>query len=599
MMAAFWACTPRLLLLLALAVPGAAGAGEFTLSIVGTSDLHGHVEPTPLTVKDRNGEAQKVDRGGLPLLSGYLEDLRRRHPVILLDAGDLFQGTLISNLGEGQVVIDAYNLLRYNAAAIGNHEFDYGPVGPAGVARAGSDEDPVGALKARIAAARFPFLAANIIDNATGRPIAWPNVYPSTIITLPEEPSLRIGLIGATAEDTPRTTNATNLRGLTIAEVVPAVLAQARALRKQGAQLVLLTVHEGANCKGFTNPRDLSACQNDDGRVVKIAAALGGQVDAIVAGHTHSGMAHFVGPVPVIQSFANGRAFGRIDLSFHRVGPRLILDPDKTRVFPPTEVCSVAVSAACDAQSLNGTESRPAIYEGQPVAPSATIAATLAPYRERAQARRAEPLGFSLKQKMSRRYRDESPLGALLADLIREGASLVKGEPVDFALQNGGGIRSDLPVGALTYGDLFEIVPFDNRLAIIRAPGRVLSDLFALNMGSASGVLVPSGLVVTARCAGDAIQVALSDSVGRPLLPDRVYTVAVSDFLAAGGDNFGAVLSRFPFGSVTFYDDAPPLRDIILLALKQHHELPLPPDGPSRLHLSMPRPIRCKQPSVP
>ena len=74
---------------------------------------------------------------------------------MLIDAGDMFQGTLESNLQEGAPVIAAYNLLRYDAAAIGNHEFDYGPVGPAAMPTAPGD-DPLGALKAGLAKRTSP-----------------------------------------------------------------------------------------------------------------------------------------------------------------------------------------------------------------------------------------------------------------------------------------------------------------------------------------------------------------------------------------------------------------------------------------------------------
>src|SRR5689334_22386379 len=114
---------------------------RFTISLVGTNDLHGGV-------LEDNG------RGGLALLDGYLSNLRAARAadggaVLLLDAGDLFQGTLESNLNEGAVVVDAYNAIGYHAATLGNHEFDYGPVGPRAVATS-PDEDPRGALKARL-----------------------------------------------------------------------------------------------------------------------------------------------------------------------------------------------------------------------------------------------------------------------------------------------------------------------------------------------------------------------------------------------------------------------------------------------------------------
>ena len=167
-----------------------------TVSLVGTNDLHGHIE-------------------ALPRLGGYLANLRRARAqdgggVVLVDAGDMFQGTLESNLGEGAAVVRAYNLLGYAAAAVGNHEFDYGPVGPAPSPRA-PDDDARGALKARAAEARFPFLAANLADVASGAPPSWPNVRPTTIVQVA---GVKVGVIGMTTMATPRTTMAANFAGL-------------------------------------------------------------------------------------------------------------------------------------------------------------------------------------------------------------------------------------------------------------------------------------------------------------------------------------------------------------------------------------------------
>ncbi|MEO5740362.1 MAG: bifunctional metallophosphatase/5'-nucleotidase, partial [Vicinamibacterales bacterium] len=180
----------KLALNILLVLVGSAAAGHqrdashIIISIIGTNDLHGGVLP-------RGG------RGGLALFGGYVRNLRAARArdgggVLLIDAGDMFQGTLESNLTEGAPVIAAYNVLGYAAAAIGNHEFDYGPVGAAAIP-AGLGEDPRGALKARAADARFPFLAANIIDQSTGRPVDWPNVRPSTLV---ETAGVRIGIVG-------------------------------------------------------------------------------------------------------------------------------------------------------------------------------------------------------------------------------------------------------------------------------------------------------------------------------------------------------------------------------------------------------------------
>src|SRR5690606_1951738 len=97
--------------------------------------------------------------------------------VVLLDAGDMFQGTLESNLGEGDVIVSAFEAIGYDAVTIGNHEFDFGPAGEATTPASASD-DPRGALKARARQAHFPFLSANVVSE-DGRPLDWANVQPS------------------------------------------------------------------------------------------------------------------------------------------------------------------------------------------------------------------------------------------------------------------------------------------------------------------------------------------------------------------------------------------------------------------------------------
>ena len=596
---------------LARSSAGAEAPPELSIAVVGTSDLHGYIEARKITVQDHEGQTRTIGRGGLALLGGYLENLRTRMQVLLLDGGDMFQGTMVSNLGEGQAVVDAYNALGYHAAAIGNHEFDFGPVGPRAVPDATGTDDPNGALKARAAAARFPFLSANLLDRRSGRPVAWPNVKPSTIVEITGIP---LGIIGALTEDTQETTISLNLRDVVIAPILPAVRAEAAVLRAAGVAAVILTIHEGARCTSFANPRDLRPCQNSDDKVISLARDLDGVVDAVVAGHTHAGVAHFVGNVPVVQSFSGGLAFGRMDLTFRRQGDRWRLDRDRTRVHPPTELCEVALpdraaaespgnwvegsAPRCTARGLDGTSLRPAQYEGRQVVPSTRIEATLRPHIERAQARSQAPLGVTLASRVRRDFHDESALAQLMADLIRSGASRVAGQPIDIALQNGGGIRNDLPAGPLNYGHIFEVQPFDNRLAIVRLAGAQLTELFRRSLSGSHGILVPSGLRVAARCEGAELVVSLRRDNGEPIEPQRTYSLAMSDFLATGGNSFAGLAPRASTGPgrqspVTFFDDVL-LRELIVEELKQYRGALLSGQmQPQRLILPAQRPLRC------
>jgi 5'-nucleotidase len=209
------AAPPRRAFAALLAVTAAACARpDDALTIIGTSDLHGHLEGSP-------------GKGGVALLGGYLANLRRDRAVVLVDGGDLFQGTLVSNFFEGAPVVRAMNALGYAASAIGNHEFDYGPAGPAAVARA-PGEDPRGALRARARQAAFPLLGANIFDEATGGPVAWEHVVPGLLVA---RGGVKIGIVGGTTRSAPVTTNRLHLRGLRIERLQGPVRAQAEALR--------------------------------------------------------------------------------------------------------------------------------------------------------------------------------------------------------------------------------------------------------------------------------------------------------------------------------------------------------------------------------
>jgi 5'-nucleotidase len=597
---------------------------ELRLALIGTSDLHGYVEGTLVHVHDRGGQQRTVRRGGLPLLGGYLDNLRARMPVLLLDAGDMFQGTMVSNQSEGHAVVEAYNILGYQAAAIGNHEFDFGPVGPRAVPSPNGNDDPNGALKARAAEAHYPFLSANLLDKKTDQPVAWPNVHPAVKI---EVAGIPIGVIGALSEDTPQTTNSLNLRDVSIGKIVPAVLAQAAALRASGVAAVILTIHEGANCQSFTDPHDIIPCQNQDERILSIVRALNGAVDAVVAGHTHAGVAHFVGDVPIVQSFSYGNDFGRIDLTFRRPAANAPWQVDRTasRIYPPTEVCEVAIPShvlenpdtpppsgtthppgpRCDAHTLDGTDLVQNQYEGRPLVPNAAVDAVLRPYIEKATAHANTPLGVRLTGRVRRNYRDESAMAQLMADLIRSGASRILGQPVEIAVQNGGGIRNDLPAGAVTYGQVFEVQPFDNRLAILRLTGQKLAEVFRRNLGSKHGVLIPSGIHVEGKCNGAEIQVTLKWENGEPLDLAKTYTIAMSDFLASGGDNFtgitpGETAQPGVTSPVTYYDDVL-LRELIVEELTRYHGPLLSGQlQPLRLNFPGSRPLRCPlQPAEP
>lgn len=524
--------------------PFAAPASRpITLSIVGTNDLHGGVLP-------RDG------RGGLALFSGYmkaLRDARQRDggAVLLIDGGDMFQGTLESNLSEGASVVAAYNALGYSAATVGNHEFDFGPAGPAPTPSRSGD-DPRGALKARAAEANFPFLAANLLDESTGRPVAWPNVRPSTIV---EAAGVKVGIVGVMTKEALTATLAANVGGLRVAPLAPTIASEAARLRSSGAAVVIVTAHAGGRCSNLRQPTDLASC-DPASEIVAVARDLPrGSVDVIVAGHTHAGMAHEVEGIAVIESFATGRAFGRVDLT---------LDPARTtivdrKIFPPRDLCAREDpnTGACDTAPVPAPSSRVARYEGATVLPDASIDAVLEPALAKVRELKARPLGINLETPIRRLGSGESPLGNLFTDALR--ASL---PGVDAAIHNtGGGLRADLPQGPLIFGSVFEVMPFDNKVVALRLTGAQVRTVFATHLRNSRRTVGVSGIRVRAACAGGNVDVALSRPSGAALTDDEILTVAVTDFLATGGD--GILKPVIPPGGFQIPDDAPLARDAL------------------------------------
>jgi 5'-nucleotidase len=389
----------------------APAANLVTISIVGTNDLHG-------------GVFARDGRGGLPLLGGYLKRLREVRAgdgggVVVLDAGDMFQGTLESNLSEGASVVAAYNALGYTAAAVGNHEFDFGPVGPAATPRSTVD-DPRGALKARAAEASFPLLAANLIDTTTNRPVAWKNVQPTALVRIA---GVDVGIIGLMTREALTATIAANVGGLSVAPLAETIRTHAPLLRARGAKVVIVTAHAGGRCSNFERPEDLTSCDSQ-AEIFAVAKQLpAGLIDAIIAGHTHAGVGHVVAGTPISEAMSGGRAFGRIDLVVDRRAGRV----QSSRVFPP--------------QDLTTGE-----YEGAAVSADAAVDRVLAPALEQVRALKARPLDVTLDTPV-RRLTPESPLSNLFTDAL-----LASMPGADVALHNAsGGLRADLPAGPLTY----------------------------------------------------------------------------------------------------------------------------------------------------
>ncbi|MEP6858356.1 MAG: 5'-nucleotidase C-terminal domain-containing protein, partial [Gemmatimonadales bacterium] len=452
---------------------GARGApqccqnGRF-LRIIATNDFHGALEPRP----DANG----VQRGGAAYIAATIDRAQKecgpRCVTLLLDAGDLFQGTLASNLSFGRPVVDYYNRMGYAASALGNHEFDWG----------------IDSLQARMRQAKFGIFGANV-RYADGRDVEW--IRNDTIVTRGRE---KVGIIGVSTVLTPTTTRSANVVGLRFDDPAPIVDSIGRALRKRGADFIVVIAHAGAFCG-----RDPDSSCN--GEIIDLARKLTTKVDAIVSGHTHSLVNTVVNGIPIVQARSSGRAIDLLDLPLQPATGAVrheVWEIASDTIKPLASIDAIVQRAVAGVASLVNRH-------------ITTIPVALA------------------------RQGNQYPLGNLIADAQRWAG---KG---DVAIMNNGGIRTDLRAGDATYGSLFELQPFGNTLYSLTMTGAQLRGLTEAMLGKSPNDHV-SGLTIRydpSRPAGSRV-VAVTMADGTPLSDSHTYNVIMNDFLATGGEGYNA-----------------------------------------------------------
>jgi 2',3'-cyclic-nucleotide 2'-phosphodiesterase (5'-nucleotidase family) len=454
------------------------------LRVIGTNDLHGYLQSSMPSFAG----GQEV--GGAAALAAYVDRARTAFdgPTILLDGGDIMQGTPISNLTLGRSTVDFFNRLGYTAAAIGNHEFDWG----------------VAVLQERIEQAEFQWLSANLFLKGTQTPPDW--VEPTTLITLPgcaAGPqgcdSVRVGIVGISTIATPQAALPSHVAPFSFGDEATAIDRWVPTLRQAGADFVIVTIHEGAYCQ-------IAPSTGCDGPIMRIAASLQHPPDLIVSGHSHTVLDVRANGVPIVQAGNYGTRFTVVDLE------RVTAD-------------SVAVIV----------REQPIVWVDS-IQPDTAVSRMVADYEESLGPQLLEVI--TTLQTPLNRIGLEHSLGNLVADAQRAATGAA------VAIINNGGLRTDLPAGPVRYEDLFRLQPFANTLVtmdltgaqIVRAVENSLSG--GRSGGHFSGIRVrysPSAAV-----GQRVVQVMLED--GSIFDPNAMYRVTVNNFLAEGGDNYSVLL---------------------------------------------------------
>lgn len=520
---------------------------EVRLTLVALNDFHGGLYEQP------SRSHEDLVLGGLPWLAGALTALRDSNPnLLVLDGGDLFQGPWPVNATLGRGAIEAYNLLGVDAAAIGNHEFDYGP-------HNAHDHPRLGALLSGLKEAQFSWLSANIVDATSGAPWRPEGLAPWTLI---QRAGVSIAVIGLSTTETPTTTRPRYVTDLRFTDVVESVRALLPEIEASGAQVVVVVGHLTGSCEPAGELEIAETCQ-PDGEIGRLLNELPpGTLDVIVAGHAHTLMAHRIDQTFVLENRSQGRILGRVELVVTPEG----VDADRSRVLPPLPLLHTPADPGCGEGRYDLTpQNIPGLGMVTPSAPAIELVERL----EDEAGSLCTPVGCSLAE-MTRDRKAESPVGNLVAEAM---LAAFPGR-ADVAVQNGGGLRADLPEGTLRREHIQAVMPFDNRLYLVDLRGDQLELMLRIGSSGRHSLLQIAGaryhldpsLTTGSDIDGDGTvdtweynRLCSSEVAGAAIDPTANYRVVVTDFLMNGGDHLTPVFDD----TVTILEEGPLLRDAL------------------------------------
>lgn len=451
---------------LPLVIGCAIAAGAFAASpefvIVHTNDTHSQIDPT------------EKDEGGILRRKVLIDSIRNAHEnVILVDAGDMVQGTLYFSLFGGEVEQKMMNALGYDIQILGNHEFDNG-VDSLGWLYRGLDAKKLSTNYNVAGTALDSLLQKSAVIDAGGKKIGFLaiNVDPAGII------------------DSLKSKGVAYLDAITEANREAALLRQ-----RDSVDYVVAITHIGYDDMPGPGDKELIEASTD--------------IDLVIGGHSHTliNPADTLSPANIIMNAA-----GR-----------------------PVHVAQLGKSGRYLGEIVvnteNGQITQKAIHVDSRLDSLITEAdsALLAPYRHHVDSVMSITIG-----KAGAPFEAYKPgIVNLLSDFVLEKGKEISGMPVDFAVMNIGGIRCDMPQGEITKGLIMNMLPFDNKINVISLPGSEVQKAFDL-MARINRFGVSSNVSVTVDEKNEKCTRALIN--GKPLNPAATYTISTIDYITRGGD---------------------------------------------------------------
>ncbi len=496
---------------LAVAAPVAA---DTTLHLLHINDLHSRIQPINRFDSTCNAEDDAAGEcfGGVARVATAINTLRGEleaagENVLVLDAGDQFQGSLMYTTYKGDVEAEFMEAIGFDVMAVGNHEFDDGPEN----------------LARFVDMVSFPVISGNLDLSQSN--VLSEEMVPDHVVL--DVNGVQVGIISALATDTAETSSPGP--AIIFQDEVDALQADVDALTEQGVNIIIALTHVGL-------PMD-----------IRIAEAVTG-IDVIVGGHSHTYLSSsdpdragayptvITNPdgafVPIVQAYAYSKYLGHLEVTF---------DDDGNVVY-----------AGGDTMVLDAS-----------VTPDADIAARVAELAGPIEEAMAEVIGEATdviegSREVCRAM--ECAMGNLVADAMLE---RVADQGIQVAIQNGGGLRATIDGGEITMGEVFTVLPFQNTLATFELTGAGIVE--ALENGVSA---VEEGAGRFPQVSGMSYTFDLNQEPGsrisdvmvggEPIDPEATYGVVSNNYMRGGGDGYSSFTT-----AENAYDFGPGLEQVV------------------------------------
>ena len=514
------------------------------INVVAINDLHGYLEANPQDYPSTDGSLTRQNYGGIATLGAMLDELRTEDPNLLfVGAGDLIGGSpATSALWADEPVFEALKAMGMVVSASGNHEFDAGKAEFLRQIHGGCEStrpDKACQFRGSHPGSSFPYIAANLIDTATGK-----RLLPAYHIQQTQD--VKIAFVGAVPREMAKVVSPRAFAGLEATDEADAINELIPELKAQGVNAIIALMHQGGQTP---EPFEKQDCSQLSGQITDVAKRLDPAIDAIVSGHTHAAYQCKVGDLPVTQAGKYGHFLTQLSLD----------------VTPGTH-------------AVKNVTTRNLVADPQHYVPNAKMAELVEQVRQRSSAKLLEPVGRISVAELKRQTNaaGESTLGNFITDAQ---LAFTQAFQTQIAFSNLGGLRSDLiqPTdSSLIYEQLFAVQPFNNALIVQDLTGEQIINLLnqQWNRGTFNPLQVSQGFHYewdASRPVGSRVIPSTVRLHDKPIESSTSYRVVSNVFLADGGGG----LSTFKEGKRR-EDTGTSDLDALIDYVRQNHERGIP-----------------------